>query len=95
MLIPDGFQCLVVVQRNALGEFGCIRSIWGAPCEFGCTLYLLNLEVSTRLHRVTSLLPRTEVYVLCTLLFGCIECSGCIRVQSIILADILLFLIIS
>ena len=87
MLIPDGFQCLVVVQRNPLGEFGCIRSLWGVPSEFGCTPCLLNREVSTRLHRVTRLSPRTGVYVLCTLLFGCIECSGCIRVQSIFFAD--------
>ena len=54
MLIPDGFQCLVVVQKNALGEFGCIRSLWGAPFEFGCTPCLLNREVSTQLHGVTS-----------------------------------------
>ena len=87
ILIPDGFQCLVVVQRSALGEFGCTRSHWVAPCEFGCTPYLLNRAVSTWLHRVNSLSPRTGVYVLCTLLFGCIECSGCIRVQTIFFAD--------
>ena len=87
MLIPDGFQCLVVVQRNALCEFGCIRSLWVAPCEFGCTPCLLNRAVSTWLHRVNSLSPRTGVYVLGTPLFGCIEGSGCIRVQTIFFAD--------
>ena len=89
MLIPDSFQCLVVVRRSALGEFGCIRSRWVAPCEFGCTPGLLNRAVSTWLHRVNSLSPRTGVYVVCTLLFGCMECSWCIRVQAIFFADVL------
>ena len=88
MLIPASFQCLVVVQRSALGELGCIRSLWVAPCEYACTPCLLNCVVSTWLHRVNSLSPRTGVYVLCTLLFGYIECSGCIRVQTIFFADI-------
>ena len=82
MLITDGFQCLVVVQRNVLDELGCIRSLWGALSGFGCTPCPQNWEVSIRLESVTSLSPRTRVYFLCTLLFGCIECSGCIRVQS-------------
>ena len=87
MLIPEGFQCLVVVQRNALGEVGCIQSLRVAPWEFGCAQWLLNPEVFTWLHQVTSLSPRTGVYVLCTLLFGCLECSGCNRVQSIYFTD--------
>ena len=87
MLIPDGFQCLVVLHRNVLGEFGSIRSLWVASCEFGCTPCLLNREVSTWLHLVTSLSPRTGVYVLCTLLFRCIKYSRCIRVQAIFFAD--------
>ena len=93
MLIPGGFQCLVVVQRNSLGEFGCIRSLWVAPCEFGCTPCLLNRVVSTWLHRVNSLSPRTGLYVLGTLLSGCIEGSRCIRVQTTFFADVHLTLV--
>ena len=87
MLIPNVFQCLEVVHQSPLGAIGCIRSLLVAPCEYDCAQWLLNYQVSTWRNRVTSLSPRTGVYFLCTLLFGCMECSGCIRVQPSFFAD--------
>lgn len=82
MLIPDAFRCLGLGQRNALCEFDCIWFLQVAPCKCGCGLFPLNYLLSTLLHWVTRLGLGTAVYVLCILLFGCMECSRCLKVQT-------------